>query len=164
MRRHGLANQQDPVIDVHGVINIMMRFSSGAQAQKYHMVGGLGAQTGMCSSYLVAAQQVLRATVPYTPFVPDQALIVNYANCMRANGVANYPYPTPGNDKSSLKGIDPFSPTFIAANKVCGAKIGAPAWWINGWGPPGDVSVRSTIGSGPRPGVGANVPNGSIGG
>ena len=32
--------------------------------------------------------------------------------------------------------------SFENANKVCGKQIGAPAWWISGTGPPGDVSVN----------------------
>ena len=32
--------------------------------------------------------------------------------------------------------------SFQNANKMCGKKIGAPAWWITGTGPPGDVTVQ----------------------
>jgi hypothetical protein len=24
---------------------------------------------------------------------------------------------------------------------MCGKQIGAPTWWMNGWGPPGDIVV-----------------------
>jgi hypothetical protein len=84
---------------------------------------------------------VLRAEIPYTPFNPDEALLVQYTNCMRTHGVSNYPYPT--GDTTNLLGINMNSPTFVRANSVCGRQIHAPAWWINGWGPPGDVSSQS---------------------
>jgi hypothetical protein len=40
-------------------------------------------------------------------------------------------------------GIDPNSPALLNgnANQTCGKQIGAPAWWINNWGPPGDVVI-----------------------
>ena len=47
------------------------------------------------------------------------------------------------------------SPFFIRANKLCGNQIGAPAWWINGWGPPGNISVSNIPPGGPGP----NGPN-----
>lgn len=144
MRHHGDPDQTDPVIDSHGGINIVVprAVSSHAFGEALHNV------TGVCSQYLAAAQRVLRAEIPYTPFDPDEALLVQYTDCMRANGVTNYPYPT--GDETNLLGIDMNTPTFIRANEVCGKKIDAPAWWINGWGPPGDVSSTS----GPVPGGG----------
>lgn len=30
----------------------------------------------------------------------------------------------------------------MRVNDLCGKKLGLPVWWINGWGPPGDISVR----------------------
>jgi len=44
------------------------------------------------------------------------------------------------------------SPFFIRANKLCGRQVGAPAWWINGWGPPGNISVTNIPPGGLPPG------------
>ena len=66
---------------------------------------------------------------------------MQYADCMRTNGVPNYPDPT--GDQTNLNGINMNSPVFENANNVCGKQIHAPAWWINGWGPPGDISSSS---------------------
>jgi hypothetical protein len=145
MRRHGDPNQTDPVIDSHGGINITIPTGVADQAlgEELHNV------TGTCSQYLAAAQRVLRADIPYTPFDPDEALNIQYANCMRANGVANYPYPKGDQTVFNGTGINTNSPIFVRANKVCGKLIGAPAWWINGWGPPGDVSSSSGPTHGP---------------
>jgi hypothetical protein len=43
------------------------------------------------------------------------------------------------------------SPLFVRANTLCGEQIGAPAWWINGWGPPGNISVTSGFQGHPPP-------------
>ena len=69
--------------------------------------------------------------------------MLKYVDCMRANGVPNYPYPTGDKTNFNGTGINTNSPTFVKANNICGKKIDAPAWWTNGWGPPGDVSLRS---------------------
>jgi hypothetical protein len=149
MRSHGDPNQADPTIDVHGVINIYM---SGVSPQVSSQVrGGMGAQTGSCSQYLTAAQRLLRAANPVPP-APDKAELLTYAACMRANGVPNYPDPTGEKANFNGTGIDANSPAFQRANDVCAKRIHAPTYWINGWGPPGDVSVRSIVGgSGPPP-------------
>jgi hypothetical protein len=145
MRHHGDPQQTDPTVDLHGGINIVVPMSVST-----HQLGeDLHNVTGTCSQYLAAAQEVLREEIPYTPFNPDNALIVQYADCMRTHGVANYPTGT--GESTNLLGINVNSPTFIRANSVCGRQIHAPAWWINGWGPPGDVSSSSgPIGNNPR--------------
>jgi hypothetical protein len=79
----------------------------------------------------------------------NEAAYVKYANCMRANGYPTYPYPSgvelDGHSSTNFDGtgIDPNSPAFLNgnANQMCGKRIGAPAWWINNWGPPGSVDV-----------------------
>ncbi len=148
IRRHGDPNQTDPTIDSHGGINIIV-----PQGFASHQFGeDLHNATGTCSQYLAAAQKVLRIEFPAATFVPDEALLVQYADCMRANGVPNYPDPT--GDQTNLIGINMNSPVFENANKVCGKQINAPAWWINGWGPPGDISSSS----GPVGGVPHSVP------
>jgi hypothetical protein len=145
MRSHGDPDQTDPMIDSHGGINITVPSGNASHAfgEALHNV------TGTCSQYLAAAQRVLRAEIPYTPFDPDTALIVQYANCMRANGVPNYPYPVGDQTNFNGTGINLNSRVFENANSVCGKRIDAPPWWINGWGPPGDISSSS----GPTHGV-----------
>jgi hypothetical protein len=83
---------------------------------------------------------------------PTQAGLIQYVDCMRTHGVPNYPDPGPdgGTDFNSA-GVNPTSPSFVNANKICGRQIHAPAWWIAGTGPPGDVSVTSA-------GVGSHSP------
>jgi hypothetical protein len=149
-RSNGDIHQADPVIDSHGVINITIP----APGQGGVPVGDPHDATGACSQYLVAAQTALRAADPVQDpgGVTNTALIVAFASCMRANGVPNYPYPS-GPDDSETNflgtGVDPNSPAVVRVNDLCGKQLGLPAWWINGWGPPGDISV-TMAGLGPN--------------
>jgi hypothetical protein len=146
MRHHGDPTQADPVIDSHGVINIVIPPVTGGQPPV--VTGGPETAKGTCSQYLAAAQRALRAANPVAP-PPSQAELREYVACMRADGVPNYPDSTGEKANFNGTGIDPNSPVFLHANDVCGKRIQAPAYWINGWGPPGDVSVRSFVGQSP---------------
>jgi hypothetical protein len=139
-RRHGDPEQSDPTIDAYGVINIVT-------PQVGIISGGSEQVTGTCSSYLARAQNELRAANPVAA-APNQVELIKYVNCMRANGVPNYPYPN--GDKTSFigTGVDPQSPEVEGVNDECGNKLHLPAWWVNGIGPPGDISV--TGGAGPH--------------
>lgn len=148
MRTHGDPDQADPSVDNHWGINVTIPLGA-PQALSDEVHGG----TAPCNQYLAAASNALRAAHPAAPSPSSNASGVKYAACMRANGVPNYPDPT-GN-RTDLNGIDMNSPFFTRANKLCGEKIGAPAWWINGWGPPGNISVTNIPPGGPRP----NRPN-----
>lgn len=99
--------------------------------------------TAPCNEYLGAASAELRAGTR-TSKPPDQAQLVRFSQCMRANGVPSYPDPgTGGRTDFRGTGVDPSNPFVRRATKVCGRKIDAPSWWISGAGPPGDISVQS---------------------
>lgn len=147
MRRHGDPNQADPVIDSHGVINITMPAPS--QAGPPSPSAETHAGIGTCSRYLNRAQVELRAEDPVQdPQGVPTSTAVPFANCMRANGVPDYPYPSGPDDRVTNfngTGVNPNAPAVERANGYCGKKLGLPTWWINGWGPPGDISVRSSL-------------------
>jgi hypothetical protein len=67
---------------------------------------------------------------------------------MRANGVPDYPYPTGDTTDFMGTGVDPDSPSVERVSQLCGKKIGAPAWWINGTDTPGSIEVH-TAGTNP---------------
>jgi hypothetical protein len=159
MHSHGDPNQADPTIDAYGVINISI--PAGAEDLSRAVHGG----SDPCNRYLAAAQTALRAANPVSP-PPGQAEQLKYVNCMRANGVANYPYPTGNSTNFNGTGVDPNSPFVENVNKLCGKKLGLPAWWINGTGPPGDVVVSSGWPGGAPPPRGAPrpAPSGGQGG
>lgn len=140
-RSHGDPNQADPIIDTHGVIHITIPKGALAAGDPHDV-------TGTCSQYLTAAQIALRKADPVQDpnGVTNSAVIVAFAKCMRENGVPNYPYPSGPNDSQGNfrgTGVNPNSPSVVRATDLCGKKLGLPAWWINGWGPPGDVIVSN---------------------
>jgi len=149
MRSNGDPNQTDPTIDQYGVINITMpdEVSQEISSQAH-------GTTGPCSQYELEAENVLRAANPAAP-PPTQAQLVQYVDCMRTHRVPDYPNSGPdGRTDFNGTGVDPNSPAVENANKICGKQINAPAWWIAGTGPPGDVVVTSA-GIGPNGPVGA---------
>ncbi len=151
MRKSGDPNQPDPTIDSNGGINIEIPVSAQSLSNAVH------SGTAPCNGYLAAASSALRAgATDLTP--PNQASLVQYSQCMRANGVPNYPDPgTSGQMNFNGTGIDVNSSFFTRANDICGKKIHAPSWWISGAGPPGDISVQS----GPMCGNSVCAPSGA---
>jgi hypothetical protein len=145
MRSHGDPGQTDPVVDSHGVINMTappIRPGRLAAANAHDAVG-------VCGRYLVKAQTELRSEDPVQdPQGVPMSTAVPYANCMRANGVPNYPYPSGPDDRTTNftgTGVNLNSPHVVKVNDYCGKKLGLPTWWINGWGPPGDIVVKPAV-------------------
>jgi hypothetical protein len=162
MRSHGDPSQTDPTIDAYGVISINIISASPALSNAVH------SGTDPCDRYVAAAQSALRAAHPVAP-PPDQAQELKYVSCMRANGIPKYPYPTGNKTNFNGTGVDPNSPLFQNVNRLCGKKLGFPAWLIDGTGPPGDVTVSSEPPGAPPPGSGggprpATIGNGASGG
>jgi hypothetical protein len=158
MRSHGDPSQVDPTIDADKVIHITYPASvKGA--------GPAGLDQGSadpCGDYLTAASTALRGGLPAQK--PDPAKLEEYSRCMRANGIPDFPDPTgnglhlqvgPGSD------LDPNSPTFQSASKLCAKKYDLPG--LGGTTPqPG--SIEATSGSGPQGGPGGNGGAGSSSG
>jgi hypothetical protein len=148
-RGHGNRGQTDPTIDSHWVIQITYAPSALTAGHGAHLIptGGPETATGTCGTYLASAQQALRAAHPVRdPKGPTQSTYLRYVTCMRANGVPNYPYPErddPSKTDFVGTGVDPTSPAVEKVNDLCGKKLGLPAWWVYGWGQPGDVSVST---------------------
>ena len=134
-RSHGDPDQTDPTVSAGGVIYISV--PQGAQP-----AGDLHERTGTCSQYVAEAANELRAANPVAP-PPDQAELLKYVACMRANGVPNYPYPDGDQTTFNGTGVDPNSPAVERVSDLCGKKIGAPTWWINGTAEPGDIEVTT---------------------
>lgn len=145
MHSHGDPNQADPTIDAYGVINVTIP-SSAAPSLSAEVHAG----ADPCDRYMAAAQSALRAANPVAP-PPDQAEQLKYVNCMRANGVPQYPYPQGNRTDFNGTGVDPNSPAVMKVNELCGRKLNLPAWWISGNGRPGEVSVREVVSNGAIP-------------
>jgi hypothetical protein len=134
-RSHGDPDQTDPTVSAAGVIDIEV-------PQNAQPAGDLHERTGTCSQYVAQAANELRAANPVAP-PPDQSEYLKYVACMRANGVPDYPYPDGDQTNFNGTGVDPDSPAVVRVNDLCGKKIGAPSWWINGTETPGDIEVQT---------------------
>ncbi len=146
MRRYGDPGQADPVIDANKVIHVIMLPSvpGGLVGQDGKTSSGPGTH---CAAYLTAASTALRDGQP-PPSPPDQAALVKYAECMRANGVADFPDPTPGGFELPGGPGSNLAPAIQNAAKVCVKKTGVDPTGGGGPLPPGSFVVGPPGGSG----------------
>ena len=116
MRSHGDPEQTNPTVDTNKVIHITVPSGVKGLAQS--------PATSACQQFMTAASTALGGNQPAGPSNPA---LVNFAKCMRANGVPRFPDPTgngfvtkpiPGTD------LDPNNPVFQNANKLCKQKTG----------------------------------------
>ncbi|HEY1652886.1 MAG TPA: hypothetical protein VGG09_13465 [Acidimicrobiales bacterium] len=142
MRSHGDPDQADPTIDASKVIHITMSPSVPGGLTGPNGQSGSGPVPGSyCQTYLLdAINELLQGSQPYEP--PSQAALVKYAECMRANGVPNYPDPSGGGFQlhgSQGSDLDPNNPTLQQAGKICTKKNGVDPLGGGGPLPPGTV-------------------------
>ena len=150
MHSHGDPNQADPVVGSDKTIQIWIDIS-GINPELSNEVH---AGTAPCNQYLNAAQMALRNGQPF-PQPPSEVTEVKFAECMRANGVPNYPNPS-GPDGSETNfngtGIDPNSPLVQKVDTYCTTKLGIHTAYNSALGDAGDIQVESGPGNGPPPG------------
>lgn len=134
MRSHGVPGQADPTIDASKVIHVTM------SASIHGGVFGYNGQTGsgpgrFCQTYLNEASNALNGVHPQAG--PSLAAQLAFAKCMRAHEVPQFPDPNGG--AINLGALDPTSPTFQNANKVCAKQTGVRGMPGSGPPQPGDV-------------------------
>jgi hypothetical protein len=117
MRQHGV-QMADPTIDNKGVVSI--------NASKVDMATFQSANTA-CKSLQDAAR--IAAGGPKSE-KPDPTKLLNFAKCMRAHGVADFPDPSSNGgmqlhaDGNSSSDINPDNPVFQKAEKACQPILG----------------------------------------
>ncbi|HEX4864672.1 MAG TPA: hypothetical protein VFV02_11400 [Acidimicrobiales bacterium] len=157
MRSHGNPGQVDPTVDANGVIHITF-----ADTGNGPVVFGKGSNNP-CDAYLTAASTALRGGRPLQK--PDPAKLEKFAQCMRANGVPDFPDPNSGGLSIQVhpgSDLNPQSPTFQNASKLCAKKTGVPG--IGGTPPRGAIEATAGGGpGGPAGGPGAKGGSGNIG-
>jgi hypothetical protein len=160
MRSHGTPGVADPTIDANGVIHITLP-ATGAGPGVVKTGSGGGPGGGPCGAYLTAASTALRGGQPLQK--PDPAKLLKYSECMRANGVPDFPDPSAGGGLSirvsAGSDLDPNNPTFKNASKLCAKKTGVPGL---GGGPPPRGGIEETSGNGPAGGPGGNGGSGAV--
>jgi hypothetical protein len=154
MRAHGDPNQVDPTIDANKVIDITI--PPGVNGGGPINLKGSGGPMQACNSYLTAASTALRGGQPLQK--PDPAKLEKFSQCMRANGIPDFPDPTghgfqiqssPGSD------LDRNNPTFQNAQKKCATQVGIPQLAGGPGIQAGSIQIQQSNG-GPGGGGGAN--------
>jgi hypothetical protein len=137
MRSQGDPAQVDPTVDASKVIQITLGWA-----------GGLSGANGACGSHLSAAQEALGGATQ--PASSNQATALKFAQCMRANGVPDYPDPTSNNQPihaSSGSDLNPANPTYQAASTLCTNKSGYQSKFSNGAPQPGSINIVGGLGN-----------------
>jgi hypothetical protein len=90
-----------------------------------------------------AGSTALRGGAPIEK--PDPAKLEKFFQCMRANGIPDFPDPT-GNGLAihlgSSSDLDPNNPIFQSAQKLCGKKTGLQGPIAGGRPQPGMIRLR----------------------
>ncbi len=135
MRSHGDPDQVDPTVDATKVIQITLGWA-----------GGLSGENGACGSYLSAAETALGGGTPSAS--SNEATALKFAQCMRANGVPDYPDPMTGANQtvhaSSGSALNPANPTFQAASTLCTKNTGYVSKFSTGPPQPGSINVTGS--------------------
>ena len=140
MRAHGDPGQVDPTVDASKVIQITLDAPNGLQGEG-----------GACGSYLSAAQTALGGGTQSGS--TNEATALKFAQCMRANGVPDYPDPSANGANSAIHAtsgsdLNPANPKFQAASTLCASKTGFQSKFSNGAPQPGSINVTMAGGFG----------------
>jgi hypothetical protein len=141
MRSHGDPGQVDPTVTASKDIDITISpaipggWDGGPSGQDPTATG----PGRYCRQYVTAAQQALGGGPGSMPHYTT-AQLVKYSECMRANGISDFPDPTGGNLVISLGGdLNPASPVYQNAAKRCENRTGVKL--LSGTPPPGTVEM-----------------------
>lgn len=144
MRSHGDPNQLDPTITPDKVIDITWNPAVPGGYEGTNKGGQGNSGPGQyCRQYLAAAQTALRGGPLQMPHY-STAQLERYSECMRANGIADFPDPSPdGGLVLSVGGdTDPSNPTFQHASRLCAQRTGVHTPTGSGTPPPGTIELN----------------------
>jgi hypothetical protein len=145
MRSHGDSGQTDPAITAGKVIDITWNPAIPGGYNGTNKGGQGNSGPGQyCRSYLAAAQRALGGDQanPRVSF----AELLKYSECMRANGIADFPDPTTSGGHPELQlsvggDTDPSNPAYRNAAQLCARKTGVRALGV-GPLPPGTIELN----------------------
>jgi hypothetical protein len=148
MRKHGDPGQVDPTITANKLIDITWNPAiPGGFYGTYKGGQGNSGPGQYCRSYLNAAQAALGGG--QQSHQPSEAKLLKYSECMRANGISNFPDPGANGSLSFNVGaggdLNPSNPVFQRASKLCSKRTGVKGPG-SGPPPPGTIELN---GSGP---------------
>jgi hypothetical protein len=145
MRVHGDPNQADPTIDANKVIHITwdLTIPGGYNGTQKGGQGNVGPGQ-YCRSYLDEAQSALQGG-GQAQNAPSQAQLLKVAQCMRANGIPDFPDPVDGTLSFNIGSggdLNPDDPRFQNVSKICSEKTGVNMPGTGGSPPPGTIELN----------------------
>jgi hypothetical protein len=156
MRAHGDPNQADPTIDAHDAIHISWdpAIPGGYNGTQKGGQGNVGPGQ-YCRNFLNEAQSALQGGE--TQDSPTEAQLLKVAQCMRANGIPDFPDPVNGTLSFNIGAggdLNPHNPTFESTAKICREKTGVNLPRAGGSPPPGTIELN---GGGPLTNAGGGA-------
>ncbi len=157
MRSHGVPNFPDPGAGSGGGLQIQSSQRNGqgqGQGQGQTMtVNGVAVNAPAFQSAMNTCQKYMPKPKPISGGITQlKANALKYGECMRSNGVPNFPDPKVQSGPNGGvgvqiggSGIDPQAPAFKAAQRKCRSIMGLPA---GGLPPKGQVPAGQSSGSG----------------
>lgn len=139
MRAHGDPGQAAPTIDANKVIHLT--WNDATPGGPYGTDKGGQGNVGpgqYCRSYIDRAETDLQASEHLQQ--PSQVQLLQLSQCMRANGIPDFPDPSNGGVSFNRVGdLNPSNPIFQKASALCAKKTGLPGFATGGAPPPGAV-------------------------
>jgi hypothetical protein len=138
MNTHGDPNQAAPTIDANKVIHLTWNDATPGGIYGTNKGGQGNAGPGQyCRAYINEAITELQDS--QHRHVPSQAQFLKFSQCMRANGIPDFPDPSDGGLSFNRAGdLNPSNPTFRNASTLCAKQTGVPGF---GTGSPQPGSV-----------------------
>ena len=144
MRAHGDPAQADPTIDANKMIHVAWNDAILGGIYGTNKGGQGNAGPGQyCRTYIDEAETDLQGAQHQQQ--PSQVQLLRLSQCMRANGVPDFPDPRNGGLAFNVAGggdLNPSNPVFEHASTLCAKKVGVP-----GFGSPSPGSVEFNGGS-----------------
>lgn len=139
MNAHGDPNQAAPTIDANNVIHLTWNDATPGGIYGTNKGGQGNAGPGQyCRNYIDQAETELQASQHLQQ--PSQGQLVQLSQCMRANGIPDFPDPSNGGMSFNRAGdLNPSNPVFQKASMLCAKKTGLPGFATGGAPPPGAV-------------------------
>ncbi len=139
MQTHGDPNQAAPTIDANKVIHLTWNVAIPGGIYGTNKGGQGNAGPGQhCRTYIDEAETDLQGSQHLQQ--PSQVQLVQFSQCMRANGIPDFPDPSNGGMSFNRAGdLNPSNPIFQKASTLCAKKTGLPGFATGGAPPPGAV-------------------------
>ena len=145
MRAHGDPGQADPTIDASKVIHLTWNDATPGGIYGTNKGGQGNVGPGQyCRTYIDTAQTDLQGGQQQQP---SQAQLLKFSQCMRANGITDFPDPSNGGLSINRAGggdLNPTNPVFQNASALCAKKTGMPGFASGGRNPRGRSSSTGT--------------------